>query len=107
MRIACVGGGPGGLLFALLHQGQLARAWAPLMLLFVVGIVLTTVRARYDSLAASWIVVNTSHLKGKLPAGQNVLCFDNHVEWRTFKQSTASPIGQQNSSTAFFFIQNP
>src|SRR6185436_820932 len=45
-----------GLLFALLHQGQLARAWAPLMLLFVVGIVLTTVRARYDSLAASWIV---------------------------------------------------
>jgi len=45
-----------GLLFALLHQGQLARAWAPLLLLFVVGVVLTTVRARLDSLAASWIV---------------------------------------------------
>ncbi len=42
--------------FALLHQGQLARAWAPLLMLFVVGLVLTTVRARLHSLAASWIV---------------------------------------------------
>jgi membrane protease YdiL (CAAX protease family) len=44
------------LLFALMHQGQLARAWSPLLMLFVVGVVLTTVRALWDSLAASWIV---------------------------------------------------
>jgi membrane protease YdiL (CAAX protease family) len=45
-----------GLLFALMHQGQLARAWAPLLLLFIVGVVLTLVRLRYKSLAASWLV---------------------------------------------------
>jgi membrane protease YdiL (CAAX protease family) len=44
------------LLFALMHQGQLARAWAPLLLLFIVGVVLTLVRLRLDSLAASWLV---------------------------------------------------
>lgn len=38
--------------FALLHTGQLAHAWAPLLLLFVVGIVLTMVRARTGSVAA-------------------------------------------------------
>jgi uncharacterized protein len=42
--------------FALLHQGQLARAWVPLLMLFLVGLVLTTVRAMLHSLAASWIV---------------------------------------------------
>ena len=44
------------LLFAMMHQGQLARAWAPLMLLFIVGVVLTMVRLRLNSLAASWLV---------------------------------------------------
>jgi membrane protease YdiL (CAAX protease family) len=44
------------LLFALLHQGQLARAWVPLLMLFIVGLVLTGVRATLHSLAASWIV---------------------------------------------------
>ena len=43
-------------LFALLHEGQLARAWAPLLLLFGVGIILTVVRARRHSVAASWII---------------------------------------------------
>lgn len=42
--------------FALLHQGQLARAWAPLLLLFLVGLVLTIIRARSNSVAASWIM---------------------------------------------------
>ncbi len=42
-------------LFALIHQGQLAHAWAPLSLLFVVGFVLTAVRAATKSVAASWI----------------------------------------------------
>ena len=31
-------------------------AWAPLLVIFGVGLVLTTVRARTNSLAASWIV---------------------------------------------------
>lgn len=43
------------LLFALIHQGQLAHAWAPLSLLFIVGFVLTAIRAATRSVAASWI----------------------------------------------------
>jgi len=45
-----------GLMFSLMHQGQLARAWAPLLVLFGVGIALTLVRARTNSVAASWIM---------------------------------------------------
>jgi uncharacterized protein len=45
-----------GILFALMHQGQLARAWAPLLMLFIVGVSLTVVRALTHSLAASWLV---------------------------------------------------
>ena len=37
--------------FALLHAGQLAHAWAPLLILFGVGMVLTLVRARTKSVA--------------------------------------------------------
>ena len=37
--------------FALLHSEQLAKAWAPLMVLFVIGTVLTVVRARTQSVA--------------------------------------------------------
>jgi membrane protease YdiL (CAAX protease family) len=42
--------------FALIHQGQLAAAWAPLLVLFIVGVVLTAVRVRLRSVAASWIM---------------------------------------------------
>jgi len=42
-------------LFAVIHQGQLAHAWAPLSLLFFVGLVLTSIRAVTKSVAASWI----------------------------------------------------
>ncbi|HLY98017.1 MAG TPA: type II CAAX endopeptidase family protein [Candidatus Angelobacter sp.] len=45
-----------GALFAAIHQQQLAHAWAPLLILFVVGTVLTTVRALTESLAASVLV---------------------------------------------------
>jgi uncharacterized protein len=41
--------------FSLMHQGQLARAWAPLLVLFGVGAALTVIRERTDSVAASWI----------------------------------------------------
>jgi CAAX protease family protein len=37
--------------FSLLHQDQLAHAWAPLAILFGVGVVLTVVRARTNSVA--------------------------------------------------------
>ncbi len=37
--------------FALLHQGQLAHAWAPLLVLFLVGVCLTVVRALTKSVA--------------------------------------------------------
>ena len=43
-------------LFALIHQAQLSHAWAPLLLLFVVGLVLTITRAVTRSVAASWII---------------------------------------------------
>jgi membrane protease YdiL (CAAX protease family) len=37
--------------FAMLHEGQLAHAWAPLLVLFVVGTVLTAIRAASKSVA--------------------------------------------------------
>lgn len=43
-------------LFALLHAGQLALAWAPLLILFAVGSVLTLVRARTNSVATCVLV---------------------------------------------------
>jgi len=44
------------LLFALTHGGQLAHAWAPLLVLFAVGMVLTYVRVRTQSVACSFLV---------------------------------------------------
>jgi membrane protease YdiL (CAAX protease family) len=42
--------------FASLHGAQLAYAWAPLLVLFVVGAVLTTIRARTGSVATCVLV---------------------------------------------------
>jgi hypothetical protein len=42
--------------FALIHESQLARAWAPLLLLFFVGVILTTARARTGSVATSVLI---------------------------------------------------
>ncbi len=44
------------LAFALLHAAQLAHAWAPLFLIFVVGLVLTYTRARTKSVASSFLL---------------------------------------------------
>lgn len=44
------------LAFALLHAAQLAHAWAPLFLIFVVGFVLTYTRARARSVASSFLI---------------------------------------------------
>lgn len=43
-------------LFAFTHEGQLAHAWAPLLVLFIVGMVLTFVRAQTQSVACSFLV---------------------------------------------------
>lgn len=43
-------------LFALLHGSQLAFSWAPLLSLFLVGLALTLVRARYRSVMASTLM---------------------------------------------------
>jgi uncharacterized protein len=43
-------------LFAFIHTSQLAHAWAPLLLLFVVGVVLTTVRARTNSVGTTFLI---------------------------------------------------
>lgn len=40
------------LLFAFIHQAQLAAAWAPLLLIFVVGVALGVTRVKTDSVAA-------------------------------------------------------
>lgn len=42
--------------FSLLHAAQLAHAWAPLLLIFVVGLVLTYTRARVRSVGASFLI---------------------------------------------------
>jgi hypothetical protein len=42
--------------FALLHAAQLAFGWGPLLGIFLVGVVLTLVRAKAESLAASILV---------------------------------------------------
>jgi uncharacterized protein len=44
------------LAFALVHASQLAHAWGPLLVLFLVGSALTTVRAVTRSVAASMLV---------------------------------------------------
>lgn len=43
-----------GVLFGLVHSAQLANAIAPVLMLSLVGIILTAVRARTGSLVASW-----------------------------------------------------
>jgi len=43
-------------LFAFIHESQLAHAWAPLLLLFFVGVVLTVMRARTGSVATGVLI---------------------------------------------------
>ncbi len=45
-----------GILFGLMHSSQLASAWGPVLLLVLVGIILTAVRAYTGSLTASWLL---------------------------------------------------
>jgi len=42
--------------FAFLHAAQLAHAWAPLFLIFIVGLTLTYIRARTRSVASSFLI---------------------------------------------------
>jgi uncharacterized protein len=42
--------------FALLHGSQLMFAWGPVLVIFLVGMVLTTVRAMRNSVAASLLI---------------------------------------------------
>jgi hypothetical protein len=42
--------------FAAIHANQVRFAWAPLLVIFFVGLVLTLVRAHTRSLASSWLV---------------------------------------------------
>jgi membrane protease YdiL (CAAX protease family) len=42
--------------FALLHVAQLGRAWGPVLVIFLVGIVLTIVRAKTNSVAAGVLI---------------------------------------------------
>jgi uncharacterized protein len=44
-----------GAIFSFMHRTQLAWSWGPMLVLFGVGVVLTVVRARTKSVAASWI----------------------------------------------------
>jgi membrane protease YdiL (CAAX protease family) len=44
------------LAFALIHQSQLAYSWGPLLLLFLVGLVITVIRAFTQSVAAGFLV---------------------------------------------------
>lgn len=44
------------LTFALVHESQLAHAWAPLLLLFFVGVALTMARVHTGSVATSFLI---------------------------------------------------
>ncbi len=44
------------LAFAFLHAAQLALAWAPLLMIFIVGLVLTYTRSRTKSVASSFLM---------------------------------------------------
>ena len=46
--------------FALLHGAQLMFAWGPVLVIFLVGMVLTMVRARTNSVAAS-VLIHTAY----------------------------------------------
>lgn len=46
--------------FALIHSQQLAHAWVPLLLIFTVGMVLTVVRARSQSVAVC-VLIHTGY----------------------------------------------
>jgi len=45
-----------GLGFALVHAQQLGRAWGPVLIIFLVGVALTTARAKAKSVAAGWLI---------------------------------------------------
>jgi prepilin-type N-terminal cleavage/methylation domain-containing protein len=45
----------------------------------------------------------TSHLKNAVPAGQNIMYCDSHVEWRNFVQTKAT----KASSGPIFWVVNP
>jgi membrane protease YdiL (CAAX protease family) len=42
--------------FALLHGSQLMFAWGPVLVIFLVGVVLTSVRAKRNSVAAGLLI---------------------------------------------------
>jgi CAAX protease family protein len=42
--------------FGLVHASQLGRAWGPVLIIFLVGVTLTTIRAKTKSVAAGWLV---------------------------------------------------
>jgi len=42
--------------FAFVHGAQLAHSWGPLLAILVVGMVLTIIRVRMNSVAASWLL---------------------------------------------------
>jgi len=44
------------LAFGMLHGGQLKYSWAAVLIIFLIGVILTTVRARTNSVAASFLV---------------------------------------------------
>ncbi len=53
------------------------------------------------------IEYSTSHMRGKLPAGANVLCADSHTEFRRFDPANAAAIKQPGSVFAYFWIPDP
>jgi len=49
----------------------------------------------------------TSHLKGKFPAGANVLSFDGHVAWRDFLRNSPKLLPIANASNSYAWIISP
>jgi membrane protease YdiL (CAAX protease family) len=43
-------------LFAYIHQAQLANSWGAVVPILLVGLIITTIRVRLNSVAAGWIL---------------------------------------------------
>jgi prepilin-type N-terminal cleavage/methylation domain-containing protein len=63
----------------------------------------------YDITGGSTIRHTTSHLRGSVPAGENVLYSDGHADWKAW-QGTDKAVGLKtaaNSGEVFFWVVNP
>jgi len=53
------------------------------------------------------ILHHTNHMSGLKPAGQNVGCFDGHVEWRVFPSVQAKTDSWRTAGNPYWYLVRP